>query len=58
MREILFRGKALDKYPALKSNNGWVYGVPVPIKINAYETDRVEIISYHGYDELDYWKLF
>ena len=57
MREILFRGKALSKYPLLKHDHGWVYGVPVPIAVNSYETDRVEITKCHGYDELDDYNL-
>ena len=57
MREILFRGKALSKSTFLKSEDGWVYGVPVPIIIDAWETDRVEIVKCHGYDELDYYEL-
>lgn len=57
MREILFRGKALSKHTLTKSENGWVFGVPVPIKIDAYMTDRVEITKCHGYDELDYYEL-
>ena len=57
MREILFRGKALSKSTFLKSEDGWVYGVPVPITIDAYHTDRVEIVKCHGYDELDCYNL-
>lgn len=57
MREILFRGKALSKYPFLEQKNGWVYGIPVPIKFDAYMTERVEIVKCHGYDELDYYEL-
>ena len=58
MREILFRGKALTKpYGLVEQENGWVFGVPVPIKIDAYMTDRIEITQCHGYDELDYWDL-
>ncbi len=57
MREILFRGKALSKHGVLKQNNGWVYGVPVPVEINTCETKRVEIVKCHGYDELDYYEL-
>jgi hypothetical protein len=57
MREILFRGKALHPYTATDSQNGWVYGTPVPIRIDAYMTDRIEIVNCHGYDELDYYEL-
>lgn len=57
MREILFRGKAINSIFLPKSENGWVYGVPVPILINAHMTEEVEIVEYHGYDELDYYGL-
>ena len=57
MREILFRGKALYPDHTAKKENGWVYGVPVPIKIDSYPTDKVELVRYHGYDELDYYEL-
>lgn len=58
MREILFRGKSLStSYGILERENGWVFGVPVPVKINAHMTERIEITQCHGYDELDYWVL-
>lgn len=58
MREILFRGKSLNpQWVIPKEQNGWVYGVPVPIKIDSYETDRVELTECHGYDELDDYEL-
>lgn len=57
MREILFRGKPLSKYPVLKQEHGWVYRVPIPIKIDAYETDCVEITKCDGYEELDGYEL-
>lgn len=58
MREILFRGKIINNHSIhLKPDKGWVYGVPVPIKINSYATDRVEMTECHGYDELDYYEL-
>ena len=57
-RDILFRGKVLSKtYGLLKRENGWVFGVPVPIKHNTYMTKRIEIVQCHGYDELDYYEL-
>jgi hypothetical protein len=57
MRETLFRGKPLSKTTLLKQDHGWVYGLPVPIRINTYETDRIEMVGFHNYDELDYYEL-
>lgn len=50
MREILFRGKRVD-------NGEWVEGVPVPITINSYLTNRIELVRSHSYDELDGFRL-
>jgi uncharacterized phage protein (TIGR01671 family) len=58
MREILFRGKSLRPSGGLlKKENGWVFGVPVPVFINTSDTGRVEMTKCHGYDELDYYEL-
>lgn len=51
MREALYRGKSIH-------SGEWVYGVPVPIEINTYMTDRIEMVSHHSYDELDYYNLY
>lgn len=50
MREILFRGKRVE-------NGEWVEGVPVPITINSYLTNRIELVRSHSYDELDGFRL-
>lgn len=50
MQEILFRGKRVD-------NGEWVEGVPVPIIINSYPTNRIELVRSHSYDELDNFNL-
>lgn len=41
MKEILFRGKPLSRHTLIKQNSGWVYGVPVLIKVDANKTDRI-----------------
>lgn len=48
MEEILFRG--IEEYT---NQNEWVYGIPVPIRFNTYETKRIELVKYVNYDELD-----
>lgn len=63
-REIKFR--ALKKEPkayvhgwngADQTKNTWVYGSAViPIYINTYPTDRIEMVIDVNYDELDYWQ--
>lgn len=57
MREILYRAKPLYAHTFLDSNDGFVYGVPVRIKMDAYLTDRYEMVSCHAYDELDNYEL-
>ena len=57
MREILFRGKALTKYTMTKQENGWVFGVPVPIRWDGYMRQRIDMVECHGYDELDDYAL-
>lgn len=47
MRKIVFRGK--------NDNGKWVYGVPVPVEENTYETGKIELVSSVNYDELDYY---
>lgn len=40
-----------------QTNNIWVYGsAVVPIYINTYPTDRMEMVIDVNYDELDYWQ--
>ena len=58
MLEILFRGKLRDghKVGLLKDENGWVYGVPVPIRENTYYHGEIKIIDHINYDELDFYE--
>lgn len=40
-----------------QTNNIWVYGSAViPIYINTYPTERMEMVIDVNYDELDYWQ--
>ena len=57
MREILYRAKPLYAHTLLDSKDGFVYGVPVRIKMDASMTDRYEMVSCHAYDELDNYEL-
>ena len=52
MREILFRGKS-----DIHTDRRWVYGVPVPVVLNGYLTDRIDMVHTHSYDEDDLFSL-
>ena len=57
MRELLFRARPLYAYTSLDSKDGFVYGMPVRVKMDGYMTDRYEMVACHSYDELDYYEL-
>lgn len=57
MRELLFRARPLYAYTSLDTKDGFVYGTPVRVKMDAYMTDRYEMVACHSYDELDYYEL-
>lgn len=56
-REILYRAKPLYADTFLDSKDGFVYGVPVRIKMDASMTDRYEMVSCHSHDEIDYYEI-
>ena len=47
MRSILYRGKPMI------GEKSWVYGVPVPTRVDTYSNGGIELVKYVNYDVLD-----